>query len=192
MRSTSALRLLFIIVATAFFAACASIGHPEGGPRDETPPVYVRSNPKPGQLRFDGSKITVDFDENVSIDDPMNKVVVSPAQRTTPVVTANGRRVTVELRDSLVPNTTYTIDFADAIKDLNESNVLDGFALDFATGDTIDTLRVSGICNPDSTISELLQFKLYLQSGNAIEIGVLQYTDMSGQVNQRSMMYKQP
>lgn len=145
MRSTSALRLLFIIVATAFFAACASIGHPEGGPRDETPPVYVRSNPKPGQLRFDGSKITVDFDENVSIDDPMNKVVVSPAQRTTPVVTANGRRVTVELRDSLVPNTTYTIDFADAIKDLNESNVLDGFALDFATGDTIDTLRVSGM-----------------------------------------------
>ncbi len=75
----------------------------------------------------------------------MNKVVVSPAQRTTPVVTANGRRITVELRDSLVPNTTYTIDFADAIKDLNESNVLDGFALDFATGDTIDTLRVSGM-----------------------------------------------
>ncbi|MDE6175822.1 MAG: Ig-like domain-containing protein, partial [Duncaniella sp.] len=145
MRSTTALRLLFIAVITAFFAACASIGRPEGGPRDETPPVYVRSNPKPGQLRFDGSKITVDFDENVAIDDPMTKVVVSPAQRNTPVISANGRRITVELRDTLLPNTTYTIDFADAIKDLNESNVLDGLALDFATGDTIDTLRVSGM-----------------------------------------------
>ena len=145
MRSTSALRLLFIAVVTTFFVACASMGRPEGGPRDETPPVYVRSNPKPGQLRFDGNKITVDFDENVAIDDPMTKVVVSPAQRTTPVVTANGRRITVELRDTLLPNTTYTIDFADAIKDLNVSNVLDGLALDFSTGDTIDTLRMSGM-----------------------------------------------
>lgn len=61
------------------------------------------------------------------------------------MVTANGRKVTVEFRDTLLPNTTYTVDFADAIKDLNESNVLDGLALDFATGDSIDSLRISGM-----------------------------------------------
>ncbi|MDE6188130.1 MAG: Ig-like domain-containing protein, partial [Duncaniella sp.] len=145
MRSVSALRLLFIVVVTAFLAACASMGRPEGGPRDMTPPVFVRSNPRPGQLNVSGNKIIVEFDENVALDDAMNKVVVSPAQRTTPVISANGRRVTVELRDTLKPDVTYTIDFADAIKDLNESNVLDGFALDFATGDSIDSLRISGM-----------------------------------------------
>ncbi|MCM1076976.1 MAG: Ig-like domain-containing protein [Bacteroides sp.] len=145
MRSVSALRLLLIIVVTAFLAACASMGRPEGGPRDMTPPVFVHSNPRPGQLNVAGNKIIVDFDENVSLDDAMNKVVVSPAQRTMPVVSANGRRVSVELRDTLLPDVTYTIDFADAIKDLNESNVLDGFALDFSTGETIDTLRISGM-----------------------------------------------
>ncbi|MBD5313369.1 MAG: hypothetical protein HDS06_04000 [Bacteroides sp.] len=145
MRSDSALRLLFILVVTAFLAACASIGHPEGGPRDVTPPVFVRSTPKPGQVNVSGNRIVIEFDENVSLDDAMNKVVVSPPQRTTPSVSANGRRATVELRDSLIPNVTYTVDFADAIKDLNEGNILDGFALDFATGDSIDTLRISGM-----------------------------------------------
>lgn len=145
MRPVTALRLLIPTIATAILAACASMGRPEGGPRDETPPVFVRSNPAPGQLNVTTNKIVVEFDENVQLEDPMSKVVVSPAQYTTPIVSSNGRRVTVELRDSLIPNTTYTIDFADAIKDLNESNVLDGLAFDFATGDTIDSLRISGM-----------------------------------------------
>ncbi len=98
-----------------------------------------------GQLNVKGNKITVEFDENIALDDAMNKIVVSPAQRTTPAISSNAKRVTVELRDTLLPNTTYTIDFADAVKDLNEGNVLDGLALDFATGDTIDTLRISGM-----------------------------------------------
>lgn len=145
MHPTSALRLLLAIIAAAILAACASMGRPEGGPRDMEPPVYVRSNPHPGQLNVKNNKLVVEFDENVALDDPMSKVVVSPAQKTTPAISAIGRKVTVELRDTLLPNTTYTIDFADAIKDLNESNVLDGLALDFATGDSIDSLRISGM-----------------------------------------------
>ncbi len=133
------------VALAALVAACASIGRPEGGPRDVTPPVYVKSNPAPGATRFTGTRITIDFDENVQLDDPGSKVVISPAQRTTPVISANGKRVTVDLRDTIRPDMTYTIDFADAIKDLNEGNILDGFALDFATGDTIDTLRISGM-----------------------------------------------
>lgn len=145
MHSVKQLRLLLMMVAAAVMVACANMGRPEGGPRDELPPVYVRSNPAMGQLNFNGNKITVDFDENIQLDDAMNKIVVSPAQRNTPAISSNGRRVTIELRDTIMPNTTYTIDFADAVKDLNEGNVLDGFAMDFATGDTIDTLRISGM-----------------------------------------------
>lgn len=145
MHSVKQLRLLLVMVAAAVMVACANMGRPEGGPRDELPPVYVRSNPAMGQLNFNGNKITVDFDENIQLDDAMNKIVVSPAQRNTPAISSNGRRITIELRDTIMPNTTYTIDFADAVKDLNEGNVLDGFAMDFATGDTIDTLRISGM-----------------------------------------------
>ena len=145
MHSVKQLRLLLVMVAAAVMVACANMGRPEGGPRDELPPVYVRSNPAMGQLNFNGNKITVDFDENIQLDDAINKIVVSPAQRNTPAISSNGRRVTIELRDTIMPNTTYTIDFADAVKDLNEGNVLDGFAMDFATGDTIDTLRISGM-----------------------------------------------
>lgn len=132
-------------VAALTLAACASLGHPQGGPRDVTPPRYVSSNPAPGSLNFKGDKISIFFDENVQLDDPNSKVAISPAQREMPTLFANGRRLDVTLRDSLLPNTTYTIDLADAVKDLNEGNVLDGFAIDFSTGDSIDTLRISGI-----------------------------------------------
>lgn len=145
MTAAGAMRMLLCFIAGALLVACASMGRPEGGPRDLVPPVFVRSNPSPSALNVDKNKIEIYFDENVQIDNPSEKVVVSPAQQIQPVVTALGRKVTVELRDTLIPNTTYTIDFADAISDLNEKNILDGFAIDFATGDNIDSLRISGM-----------------------------------------------
>lgn len=141
----SDMRLLLVAVLAALTAACASIGRPEGGPRDVTPPVFVRSNPSPGTTNFSGNRITAVFDENIKLEDVSNKVVVSPAQRQPPSISANGRRLNIEFRDTMLPNTTYTIDMTDAVRDLNEGNILDGFALDFATGDTIDTLRISGM-----------------------------------------------
>lgn len=151
-RSAIALRWLLAVIAALAVAACASIGRPEGGPRDEEPPVYVRSNPRPGQTGVTATRITVDFNENIALDDAMNKVVVSPAQRMMPSVSALGKRVTVDLRDTLIPGITYTVDFSDAIKDLNEGNILDGFAFDFSTGETLDTLRISGMVFEASTL----------------------------------------
>ena len=78
-----------MIAAAMLVAACANMGRPEGGPRDELPPVYVRSTPAMGQLNVKGNKITVEFDENIALDDAMNKIVVSPAQRTTPAISSN-------------------------------------------------------------------------------------------------------
>lgn len=121
------------------------MGRPEGGPRDYAPPVFMHSTPASGQLGVSPSRIEVYFDENVELEDAFNKVIISPVPKTTPVVRASGRRVTVELRDTLRPNTTYTVDFADAIKDLNEGNILDGFAIDFSTGQELDSLRISGM-----------------------------------------------
>lgn len=139
------MHLLLIMALAVIVAACASIGRPEGGPRDEMPPVFVKSEPAIGALNYTNEKIVIEFDENVQVKDVMDKVVISPAQKSMPSIVANGRRVYVELKDSMRPNTTYTIDFSDAISDLNESNPLDGFAVDFSTGDEIDSLRISGM-----------------------------------------------
>lgn len=139
------MRLLLATVAAMIIAACASMGRPEGGPRDEMPPVYVKSTPEPGATNVTTNKFSITFDENVQIKDVMNKVVVSPPQKSMPKVTAVGRYVKVEIVDTLLPNTTYTIDFTDAISDLNENNPLEGFAFDFSTGNVVDSLCISGM-----------------------------------------------
>lgn len=145
MKSDIYMRMLLAVIAAAILAACASIGRPSGGGYDMEPPRFVGGNPAPGSVNVDRGRVTVTFDENVQLEDAGNKVVVSPAQKQTPQISANGRHVTVELRDTLLPNTTYTIDFSDAVRDLNEGNVLDGFAIDFSTGDSIDSLQISGM-----------------------------------------------
>ncbi len=139
------MRLFFAGVIALVLAACASMGRPEGGPRDELPPVFVGSKPAVGALNVDNRRITIEFDENIQVDDPSNKIVISPVQKEMPSIQANAKRIVVELRDTLLPDMTYTIDFTDAVKDLNEGNVLDGFAMDFSTGSTIDTLCISGM-----------------------------------------------
>ena len=139
------LRIIAAAIVAVIMAACASMGRPEGGPRDEEPPVFMGSTPAPGALDVKSNKITIRFNENVQVSDPLTKVVISPAQVTTPLITAAGKNIVVELRDTLIPNTTYTVDFSDAIKDLNEGNVIDGFSFAFSTGPYIDTLQISGM-----------------------------------------------
>lgn len=139
------MRVLLIGAVALLTAACASIGRPEGGPRDEVAPVFVRSTPVMGALNVDRTRLDLWFDENLKLEDPNNKVVISPVQKENARVNANGRHLTVEFRDTLRDTTTYVIDFADAIRDLNEGNILDGFSFDFSTGDHIDTLSVSGM-----------------------------------------------
>ena len=110
-----------------------------------TPPVMVSSTPAPGSVNVSNGRIDIVFDENITLDDPMNKIVVSPPQKKQAQISSNGRRVRITLRDTLRDSTTYTVDLADAVRDLNEGNILDGLAIDFSTGPSIDTLMISGI-----------------------------------------------
>lgn len=124
--------------------ACASIGSPDGGPYDEEPPVLVKSIPGINATGVKDGKIEILFNENVKLQKAFEKVVVSPPQMQMPEVRSNGKKVTVELFDSLLPNTTYSIDFNDAVVDNNEGNPYENFAYVFSTGDVVDTLAVSG------------------------------------------------
>lgn len=136
--------ILISLLAILFFVACANIGTPDGGPYDETPPRVTRTSPKFGAAHVKTRKIVLEFDENIKLDNPTAKVVVSPPQLNMPEVSGSGKKITVELVDTLVPNMTYTIDFADAIEDNNEGNPMGDYAFTFSTGEQLDTFQVSG------------------------------------------------
>lgn len=136
------LSLSVCAVLSGLAAGCANVGNPSGGPRDEDPPYLVSANPLPGSTNVKRTEMKLNFNELVNVKDAFTKVVVSPAGRP-PRVSSLGRTVTIKF-DSLADNTTYTIDFADAIEDNNEANKLQNFAYTFSTGPTIDSLRIAG------------------------------------------------
>lgn len=134
-----------VALIAAIATGCASMGRPEGGPRDTMPPVFVSGSPAPGALNVTTNKIRLRFNENIDLKNVQQTVIVSPAQKRQPLISSVGPWINVELRDTLRDSMTYTIDFGDAITDLNEGNPLDGFAYAFSTGPVIDTLSVSGM-----------------------------------------------
>ena len=136
---------LLTVAVGVLLMACARIGSPEGGPRDYTPPQVVKMSPEAGSVNFKGQKVEIIFDEIVNLKDQQKKVVISPAPKTQPMIRTVGKKITVEFREPLEENTTYVIDFSNAIEDNNEGNQLDGYTFAFSTGDVIDTLAVSGI-----------------------------------------------
>lgn len=139
-------RLLISMLVGVLLYSCASVARIEGGAYDETPPVFVGSTPAPGALNYAAKRkrIVIEFDEFINLEKPSEKVVISPPQIQQPEIKTNGKKVVVTLQDSLKPNTTYTIDFADAIEDNNEGNPLYNFAFTFSTGDRIDSMVVAG------------------------------------------------
>ena len=147
--------------------SCANIGNPSGGPIDKTPPIFMRSNPTPNAVNVKDRKIEIFFDEIVTLKDPSTKIIVSPAQTEMPRMSALGRKVTVELVDSLLPNTTYTIDFSNSIQDNNEGNAIDNFAFAFSTGSVIDSMRMSGYVLDSRTLEPMQSVVVGLQSNLA-------------------------
>ena len=147
--------------------SCANIGNPSGGPIDKTPPIFMRSNPTPNAVNVKDRKIEIFFDEIVTLKDPSTKIIVSPAQTEMPRMSALGRKVTVELVDSLLPNTTYTIDFSNSIQDNNEGNAIDNFAFAFSTGSVIDSMRVSGYVLDSRSLEPMQSVVVGLQSNLA-------------------------
>lgn len=135
--------IAMLLVVIGFYA-CASTGMPDGGPYDETPPKFVRATPEPNATNNQRKKISIEFDEFIKLDKPSEKVIISPPQKEAPEVKVSGKKVLVEFFDTLQENTTYTVDFGDAIVDNNEDNPLGNFAYAFSTGEHIDTMEVSG------------------------------------------------
>lgn len=136
---------LFAGLALLVVAACASIGSPDGGIYDEIPPKVVSSSPADRSVGISSRKMQIHFDEYIKLENAYEKVIVSPPQLEPANIRADGKRVKITLYDSLQANTTYTIDFGDAIVDNNEGNPMGNYTYSFSTGTEIDTMEVSGV-----------------------------------------------
>ena len=124
--------------------SCARMGQPDGGWYDDTPPRVVHTDPADKGTGVKSKKVTITFDEFIKLEDATSKVVISPPQIEPADIKASGKKIVVELKDSLMDNTTYTIDFSDAISDNNEGNPMGNYTYSFSTGERIDTFEVSG------------------------------------------------
>lgn len=146
MRTGSPLFILSgtFVLALALIFGCANRMTPGGGPYDETPPKLLKAVPEIRATNVNKQKINLYFDEYIKVKDVSKKVIISPPQLQMPRISAIGKRVMVELLDTLLPNTTYTIDFTDAVVDNNEENPLENFSFAFSTGSVIDTMEISG------------------------------------------------
>ena len=140
--------LLFITMVglwiSIFHTGCAVMIPPNGGPKDSLPPVLMQAVPELSTTNFNTNKIVLNFDEYVELKGMQDNLILSPLPKSNPVVDYKLKTVTIKLRDSLKPNTTYTLDFGNGLVDVNEGNALKGFTYVFSTGKYIDSNRISG------------------------------------------------
>lgn len=157
--------------------ACANRGYPEGGPKDTTPPVVVGEVPVSYTKNFDKKRVDIFFNEFVQLKDVNEKFVFSPPLKKNPKVSLRGKYVQVSIPDTLRPNTTYSMDFADAIVDNNEGNPLGYYRYVFSTGDIIDTLEVSGNVVNAESYEPMVNILVGLYEDQADSVPLLQLPD---------------
>ena len=172
MRKVPFLSFILVLLLAAFWltmpTGCANIIPPSGGPRDTLPPQLVSATPGDSTLNFSANRITLTFDEYVDLQEVQGNLLFTPTFNPdkNPEVSVRGRAVTVRFRDSLLRNTTYVLNFGNAIRDINESNPVRDFTYVFSTGSALDSLTVSGKVvladngKTDSTLIVLLHTNL--------------------------------
>ncbi len=133
------------IVLVALLWSCANRGQgPTGGQKDEIPPRFVKSYPAPNSRNIGERDIELFFDENIKLKDVVKNVIISPPQQKPPIIKSYLDKLVVSLEDTLQANTTYSIDFGEAITDNNEGNVLPNMIFSFSTGSSLDTMQIAG------------------------------------------------
>lgn len=159
-------RILIIAFLSLILMQCARRGSPSGGPIDETPPKVVRLEPNQKTLNFNSDRIRIYFDEYIKLNELRDQLVVSPPlEQSKYLISPQGlpaKYLQIEFTDSLPSNTTYTFNFGQSIVDNNEGNVLPFYKYIFSTGNSLDSLSISGQINdaikrnPDSFVSVML------------------------------------
>ena len=164
--ATAAALMLF---AGAFLSRCASVGTPTGGPKDSLPPVITAVVPDDYSTGFAEKRIMIEFDEYVQLKDLHKELYTSPAMKRKPVATLRGKGISIQIKDdSLLPNTTYAIEFGSAVADNNEGNPLHGLRYVFSTGDSIDSMMMSGYTEESETADSLGRTFIYFFEADSV------------------------
>lgn len=151
-----------VVVLAAFFFSCANVGYPSGGEVDKTAPKATAFEPTNETKNFTSNNIVIHFDEYIQLKDADNQVLISPPFEHKAEIVAKGKYVSIKIKDTLLPNTTYLFQFKNAIVDNNEGNALPSLDYVFSTGDHLDSLSVKGkvvdglTLKPDENIAVLL------------------------------------
>lgn len=141
------MRFYIPILILLLLSACAKKGSPDGGPKDENAPILVTAKPPYETINFKEKKIRFYFDEYIVLKDVNKKLIISPPLKNAPIISPQGtpsKFINIQILDTLLPNTTYTFNFGDAIQDNNENNKINNFKYIFSTGDYIDSLTTKG------------------------------------------------
>jgi len=166
-------RILLCCAGLSFWIGCAQQGSPTGGPRDETPPRVVESEPPNYSTRFTANKILITFDEFIVIENVNQELIVSPPMEEKPEVKLRKKTLVIEFEEQLKENTTYTFNFGNAITDLHEGNPLVNFEYVFATGDVLDSMSVKGIIRYSKDLSfpeDPVSIMLYRNLGDSVPL----------------------
>ncbi|MCC6634184.1 MAG: Ig-like domain-containing protein [Chitinophagaceae bacterium] len=144
-KKTSLLLLALLFITINFLLiSCANIIPPGGGPRDSLPPQLMQALPKNFSTQFSSNKIVLSFNEYIELKEITKSLIVSPLPKNQPSVDYKLKTITIKLKDSLIPNTTYSINFGNSIVDINEGNPLSNFTYVYSTGSTIDSCQLKG------------------------------------------------
>jgi hypothetical protein len=193
LKQVIALRKYFylVLVACAWLivitgeTGCANIVPPTGGPRDTLPPLLISATPRDSTLRFSGNRVTFTFNEYVDVQSASENLIVSPTPKIQPAVEFRLRTVTVRLKDTLEANTTYSLNFGDAIRDINENNILKNFTYVFSTGTYLDNRQFSGsvILAETGKVDSTLTVMLHLSGDDSavVKERPRYYTRLNGQ-----------
>lgn len=133
------------LIMAVVLHSCASQMAPSGGEKDVIPPAVVRTTPANLSTHFAAEKINITFDEFIQLGDFNSQVFFSPALNQRPHFKVHGKTLTITLQDTLLPKTTYTVNFGNAVKDITEGNIMVNYQYVFSTGDYIDSMRIQGL-----------------------------------------------
>lgn len=137
-------RYMTLLILLLLIIGCAKIGVPEGGLKDTVPPEFTESDPPQRETNFDSKNIEITFNEYIRLQNIYNELIISPPLERRPTIVVRDKSIRISLNNDLLPGTTYTINFGNAVVDINEGNLLPDFEYVFSTGEEIDSLSVTG------------------------------------------------
>ncbi len=176
-------KILVGLFISALIYSCANMGYPVGGPKDEESPIVEKTTPPNFSTEFKGGKVNIYFNEFVQLKDINEKFVVSPPIDRKPTVNLRGESIYVDMGDSLKPNTTYTLDFADGIADNNEGNPLGNYQYVFSTGNELDSLSIQGHAVDAFTRLPIEKVQIYAYSNHHDSVSLTTIPDYVAQTD---------